>query len=208
MFTGPYASTTPAIQRRVVLTNKAPMGAYRGYGQAESNYVREVLVDRLARRLGRDRVELSAAEHLAARGAAVEERQRRDLRQRRLRAVRWSWRSRASATRSPCAAKGAARAGRHVGVGLSFVECTGYRPPRSSAKTGSRFGAYESVTLRMDRAGGIAISTRRVDVRAGHETTFAQMAASLLGLDTGDVAFTAATRRARRTASAASRRAR
>ena len=30
------------------------MGAYRGYGQAESNYVREVLVDRLARRLGQD----------------------------------------------------------------------------------------------------------------------------------------------------------
>ncbi|HEX2438891.1 MAG TPA: xanthine dehydrogenase family protein molybdopterin-binding subunit, partial [Methylomirabilota bacterium] len=54
MLAGPYRLHDADIHRRVVLTNKVPMGAYRGYGQAESNYVREVLVDRLARRLGRD----------------------------------------------------------------------------------------------------------------------------------------------------------
>ena len=53
MLAGPYRLHDADIHRRVVLTNKVPMGAYRGYGQAESNYVREVLVDRLARRLGR-----------------------------------------------------------------------------------------------------------------------------------------------------------
>ena len=41
MLAGPYRLRDAEIHRRVVLTNKVPMGAYRGYGQAESNYVRE-----------------------------------------------------------------------------------------------------------------------------------------------------------------------
>jgi aerobic carbon-monoxide dehydrogenase large subunit len=36
------------------------VGAYRGYGRPESCFVREVLVDRLARRLEIDRVQLRA----------------------------------------------------------------------------------------------------------------------------------------------------
>src|SRR5262249_42314204 len=51
---GPYRLRDGGIHRRVALTNKVPMGAYRGYGQAESNYIREVTMDRLARRLGQD----------------------------------------------------------------------------------------------------------------------------------------------------------
>src|SRR5258708_34252680 len=58
MFPGPYRVNDARTERHVIITNKAPVGAYRGYGQPESCFVREVLVDRLARRLGRDRVEL------------------------------------------------------------------------------------------------------------------------------------------------------
>jgi carbon-monoxide dehydrogenase large subunit len=58
MLPGPYRLSHGKIHRRVALTNKVPMGAYRGYGQAESNYVREVLIDRLARRLGQDPAEI------------------------------------------------------------------------------------------------------------------------------------------------------
>ena len=43
-----------------ILTNKAPVGAYRGYGQPESCFVRELLIDRLAKRLDIDRVQLRA----------------------------------------------------------------------------------------------------------------------------------------------------
>ena len=41
-----------------MLTNKVPVGAYRGYGQPEWNFVRELLVDRLARLLGEDPAEI------------------------------------------------------------------------------------------------------------------------------------------------------
>ena len=54
MFQGPYAFQHGYVERNVVLTNKVPVGAYRGYGQPEGCFVRELLLDRLARRL-RDR---------------------------------------------------------------------------------------------------------------------------------------------------------
>jgi carbon-monoxide dehydrogenase large subunit len=78
--------------------------------------------------------------------------------------------------------------GRHVGVGLScYVEFTGYPSSAFLGRSGARFGAYESVTVRMDRAGRAAISTGVSTFGQGTETTFAQMAASLLGLDPAEV---------------------
>ena len=58
VFTGPYKVADAAVERRVALTNKTPIGAYRGYGQPEVNFSLEVLIDRLARRLTIDPLEL------------------------------------------------------------------------------------------------------------------------------------------------------
>ena len=58
VFTGPYRVEDATVERRVVVTNKTPIGAYRGYGQPEVNFARERLIDRLARRLGADPLEL------------------------------------------------------------------------------------------------------------------------------------------------------
>ncbi len=55
---GPYR--IPAYQGRVeqVVTNKTPAGTYRGPGRFETNFVRERLIDRAARRLGLDPAEI------------------------------------------------------------------------------------------------------------------------------------------------------
>src|SRR5262249_55067943 len=148
------------IRRRVALTNKVPMGAYRGYGQAESNYVREVMIDRLARCLGRD-------------PAAVR-------RQNLIRLDELPWRNISGATYDSgdygrsldvalsrigyedVRARQAAwwQAGRYVGVGMScYVEFTGYPSSAFLGRSGAAFGAYESVTIRMDRAGRASLHT-------------------------------------------------
>ena len=164
------------------------MGAYRGYGQAESNYVREVMIDRLARRLGLDAVavrrrNLLTPEELPFRnisGATYDSGDyarsldvalfrigHEDLRERQ---KAW-W-----------------RAGRYVGMGVScYVEFTGYPSSAFLGRSGARFGAYESVTIRMDRAGRAALYTGVSSFGQGMETTFAQVCASLLGLDPADV---------------------
>ena len=55
--TGPYVVGSCYTERRIVATNKTPVGAYRGYGAPESNFVCETLMDRMAGELGIDPVE-------------------------------------------------------------------------------------------------------------------------------------------------------
>jgi carbon-monoxide dehydrogenase large subunit len=188
MFTGPYKIDDARTERRVTLTNKAPIGAYRGYGQPESCFVREVLVDRLARRLGRDRVELriqnmvrpedmpwqstsgavydsgdyAACLRMAAEAIGYEEHVRRG--------------------------RGPREDGRYVGVGLaSFVERTGYASSKFLANRGSRFGAHESVILRANRSGGVDVYSGVSAFGAASETAFAQIVSDVVGIDYDDV---------------------
>jgi carbon-monoxide dehydrogenase large subunit len=188
VLTGPYRVQDMEIHRQAALTNKVPMGAYRGYGQAESNYVREVLIDRLARALGDDPVafrrrNLVTPDELPFRNPSGvtydsgDYARALDLALFRighddLRARQGAWR----------------RDGRHVGIGVScYVEFTGYPSSAFLGRSGASFGAYESVTIRMDRAGRASIYTGVSSFGQSTETTFAQVAASLLGLEPADV---------------------
>ncbi|MBM3487050.1 MAG: xanthine dehydrogenase family protein molybdopterin-binding subunit [Alphaproteobacteria bacterium] len=55
---GPYRIDHFACTVEAIITNKTPVGTYRGPGRFEANFFRECLIDRLARRLGIDRAEL------------------------------------------------------------------------------------------------------------------------------------------------------
>ena len=80
------------------------------------------------------------------------------------------------------------RDGRHVGIGVScYVEFTGYPSSAFLGRSGASFGAYESVTIRMDRAGRASVYTGVSSFGQSTETTFSQVAASLLGLEPADV---------------------
>lgn len=189
MLPGPYRLRDGQIRRRVVLTNKVPVGPYRGYGQPESCFVREVLVDRLARTLGMDPIALRRRnmlrpdelpfENIA--GASYDcgdyvrclELALSRVGYEEVRARQAAWR----------------HAGRFVGIGVgSYVEFTGYPSSAFLGRTGAGFGAYESVTIRMDRAGRATLYTGVSTFGQGTETTFAQVAASGLGLEPRDVA--------------------
>ena len=190
MLPGPYRLAQGDVRRRVVLTNKVPVGPYRGYGQPESNFVREVLVDRVARRLGMDPIDVRRRNMLRSdelpfqniAGALYDSgdyARGLDLALARVghaevRAKQPEWR----------------RTGRFVGVGVScFVEFTGYPSSAFLGRTGAGFGAYESVTIRMDRAGRATLYTGVSTFGQGTETTFAQLAASGLGIEPREVAI-------------------
>ena len=184
VFTGPYRVADAAVERRVALTNKTPVGAYRGYGQPEVNFALEVLIDRLARRLEIDPLEL---------------RRRNMLRPEDL---PWTTPSRAvydsgdylktlqmaadavdygGHRASPREGRGEKRL---RGIGFaSFVERTGYASARFLSHRGSRFGAHESVTLRANRSGGIDLYTGVSTFGQGSETVFAQICAEVFGID-------------------------
>jgi carbon-monoxide dehydrogenase large subunit len=183
VFNGPYKVDDGMVERRVVLTNKTPIGAYRGYGQPEVNFAYERMMDQLARRLNIDPVELRAANMVKPddlpwinpTGAVYDSGDYERCLRMAAEAVRWD--EHRSKTRGPGAD------GRYRGIGFSsYIERTGYASSKFLAGRGSRFGAHESVTLRANRTGGIDLYTGVSSIGQGSETVFAQMCSEFFGL--------------------------
>jgi carbon-monoxide dehydrogenase large subunit len=185
VFNGPYKVDVGFVERRVVVTNKTPIGAYRGYGQPEVNFAYERLVEQLARRLGMDAVELRAMNMVKPdefpwvnpTGAVYDSGDYEACLRMAAEAVDWAGHRRAG--RAPLTA-----AGRYRGIGFSsYVERTGYASGRFLAGRGSLFGAHESVTIRANRSGGLDVYTGVSSIGQGSETVFAQLCADFFGCD-------------------------
>src|ERR671925_1403037 len=58
MISNVYEIPNARVRARAVITNKTPLGSFRGWGQPQANFVVERTMDRLAGELGRDRAEL------------------------------------------------------------------------------------------------------------------------------------------------------
>ena len=183
-FIGPYKVPDAVVERRVAITNKTPIGAYRGYGQPEVNFAREVLLDRLARRLGIDPYDIRKKNMLQPEdlpwttpsGAIYENGDY--LKTLRMAADALDYETHRLSPRVT------RDDGRLIGIGFSsFVERTGYASARFLAGRGSRFGAHESVTLRANRSGSIDLYTGVSTFGQGSETAFAQICAEILGME-------------------------
>jgi len=78
--------------------------------------------------------------------------------------------------------------GRYLGIGLSsYVEICGGAPSAIATTLGSRAGLWESALVRVHPTGKVTVFTGSSTHGQGHETTFAQLAASELGLPVEDV---------------------
>jgi aerobic carbon-monoxide dehydrogenase large subunit len=188
VFSGPYRVSDGSVERRVVVTNKTPIGAYRGYGQPEVNFAYERLMDQLARRLGLDPVELRARNMVKPDelpfvnpvGAVYDSGDYERCLRMAAEAVGWvTHRRRKPVIRDD---------GRRLGIGFSsYVERTGYAGGRFLAARGSDFGAHESVTVRGNRSGTLDLYTGVSSMGQGSETVFAQMCAEFFGCGYDDV---------------------
>jgi aerobic carbon-monoxide dehydrogenase large subunit len=183
MFTGPYYVEDAYTERRVAVTNKTPVGAYRGYGQPESNFVRELLVDRLASILGEDPLEIRR-QNLVPReampwkspgGALYDSGDYSRCLDLAAERIDYSGvRAQQAALRSE---------GRYLGAGLScYVEMTGYPGSDFLGKHGAQYGAHESVTIRANRSGGVDLYTGVSPMGQSTETAYAQVCASVIGI--------------------------
>jgi aerobic carbon-monoxide dehydrogenase large subunit len=185
VFNGPYKVEDGFVERRIVVTNKTPIGAYRGYGQPEVNFAYERLMDKLARQLGADPVELRAMNMVRPDefpwvnpvGAVYDSGDyERCL---RMAAEAVGWAAHRDAGHEPRPSDG-----RYRGIGFScYVERTGYASAKFLAARGSRFGAHESVTIRANRSGSLDVYTGVSSIGQGSETVFAQMCAEFFGCD-------------------------
>jgi carbon-monoxide dehydrogenase large subunit len=185
---GPYRVPHYRGEGVGVATNKAPMGPYRGVGRPVSAFVTESLLDRAARRLGIDPVEIRRRNMIRPGECPF----------RSPSGVVWDSATFQETLDLACAkadyaglraAQAEARArGRLVGIGVaSYVELTGVGSaipvsPGSTVVTGT-----EGVTVRVDPGGTVTGSFGLACHGQGHETSLAQVVAEELGVPMADV---------------------
>jgi carbon-monoxide dehydrogenase large subunit len=165
---GVYAIAAVFMDVRGAFTNTVPIDAYRGAGKPEANYLIERLIDIAARRLGSDPVSLrrrnmiAAFPHCSALGMTIDcGRFATNLDD----ALAQARDGKFTARRADAAARGRLRG---LGIGC-FLETARGTP-------------NEAAEIRFDPDGRISLILGTQSNGQGHETSYPQIAASLLGL--------------------------
>ena len=187
MMTNVYAIPNARVRVRAVVTNKTPLGSYRGWGQPQANFVVERLVDRVAADVGvdppevrrknfipPDRFPYTGLHHVFDSGRYADCLDRAlDL------ADHSGWRASQAEARE---------AGRYIGIGVSFyVENTALGPSRIINAGGAEQGGYDIGHVRIETSGEISVYTGLCDMGQGITNALAQVCADQFGIDPDQV---------------------
>jgi carbon-monoxide dehydrogenase large subunit len=190
MYNGIYKMDAYSFNCTGVFTNKTPTDAYRGAGRPEATYALERMMDELAVELDMEPMELrrrnwikheefpydtvsgltydsgnyeaataKATELFDYDGLRAEQRQRRE-----------------SGDRT------------QLGIGIStYTEMCGLAPSRVLGSLDYGAGGWEAATVRLLPTGKVEVVVGTSPHGQGHETTFSQIVADVLGIDYTDV---------------------
>jgi carbon-monoxide dehydrogenase large subunit len=172
---------------QAVLTNKVPIGAYRGVGWQAPQIARESLLDQAARKLGLSPFELRKRNvvrpeqfpYTAATGLRFAEGSYLESIEALEGAIDYDeFRAQQKRERER---------GRHLGLGISvFNEVTGIGTV-AAYQTGFPVTTHDTSTVRMEPSGKVTVFTSLTSQGQGHQTTLAQIAADALGVPLEDV---------------------
>jgi len=185
---GPYRVPHYRAEALGVATNKAAMGPYRGVGRPVSVFVTETLLDRAARTLALDPVQMRRRNFIAP----------EELPYRSPSGIVWDSGRFGESLECACETADYAAlreeqtrsraAGRHLGVGVaSYVELTGVGsaiPVSPGADIGT---GTEGVTIRIEPGGGVTALFGLASHGQGIETTLAQVIGGELGVPPASV---------------------
>ena len=194
--------TTPAIycEVKTVFTNTVPVDAYRGAGRPECTYLLERLVNKAAREIGIDPVQIrqqnmiqpdqfpyqtpvalqyDVGDYPASFDTALQASDYAGFEKRRAESE---------------------SNGKRRGIGIStYIEACGIAPSAVAGALGARAGLYESAQVRVHPTGSVTVYTGSHSHGQGHETTFAQLVSESFSIpieqveikhgDTGEVQF-------------------
>ena len=179
---GPYKLAALGYDAYAVATNKCPAGAYRGVGMALGTFVRERLVDMVARRAGldpaevrrRNFIEASELPFATASGLVVDSGNPRESLERALEGGDYS-RLRAAPRRTS--------SGKYRGVGVAaYTEFTGMGSGTFRRRGMKQVSGHDSATVRVEPTGEVRGFVSAASQGQGHATTLAQVLADELGV--------------------------
>ncbi len=186
LMAGNYKTPNIYVNVKAVFTNTVPVDAYRGAGRPEATFQLERVVDKAARELGVDPIELRRQNFITefpyATPVAVEY-DTGDYEGTMSKLLEMIDREGFEARRAESEANGKLR-----GMGVNcYIEACGIAPSALVGQLGARAGLYESATVRVNATGGLVVMTGSHSHGQGHETSFAQVVADMIGIDEGMV---------------------
>ncbi|UOA15067.1 MULTISPECIES: xanthine dehydrogenase family protein molybdopterin-binding subunit [Sulfitobacter] len=182
LMAGNYKTPLIYVNVKAVFTNTVPVDAYRGAGRPEATYQLERLIDKAAHELKVDPIKLRrqnfVTEFPYATPVAVEY-DTGDYNATMDKLEEIADHAGFAARRRESEAKGKLR-----GFGVNcYIEACGIAPSNLVGQLGARAGLYESATVRVNATGGLVVMTGSHSHGQGHETSFAQVVADMIGID-------------------------
>ena len=182
---GPYVFSAYRCRSAAVATNKCPIIPYRGVARTGVCLAIEVVMDAIAREAGLEPYEVRLRNMVRPGADAVQQCGRETFRQRR------SPRMSAARGRSHSAPadiserqKRPEADGRLIGVGLSFFVEQGAHGTSVLASWGRPIvPGYEQANVKLTADGEVEVHVGTHSHGQGHETTYAQVAHEILGVD-------------------------
>ncbi|HTR14741.1 MAG TPA: xanthine dehydrogenase family protein molybdopterin-binding subunit [Roseiarcus sp.] len=180
----------PAIYCEVdaVYTNTAPVDAVRGAGRPEATYLIERIVEIAARETGKDSAEFRRQNFVKSfphQTPVILAYDVGDYVQALDKTLALADYKGVGDRKAASAAKGKLR-----GVGISaYIEACGLAPSQAVGSLGAGVGLWESAEVRVNPIGTVEVLTGSHSHGQGHETTFAQLVSSRLGIPIDSVSI-------------------
>jgi carbon-monoxide dehydrogenase large subunit len=188
LYAGAYDVEGYSFECTGVFTNTVPTDAYRGAGRPEATFAIERAVDALARKLGKDPVDIRRLNFIREFPATIAAGLTIDsgdfdacldvaLEQSGYETVRAEQRERREAGNP-----------KRLGIGLStYVEMCGLAPSAILGAIRYAGGGWEAATIRCLPTGTVQVLTGSTPHGQGHETTWSQIVADRLGYEIDEV---------------------
>jgi aerobic carbon-monoxide dehydrogenase large subunit len=188
LYAGCYGVEGYSFECTGVFTNTVPTDAYRGAGRPEATFAIERAVDALARKLGKDPVEIRRLNFIREFPATIAAGLTIDsgdfdacldvaLEQSGYETVRAEQRERREAGNP-----------KRLGIGLStYVEMCGLAPSAILGAIRYAGGGWEAATIRCLPTGTVQVLTGSTPHGQGHETTWSQIVSERLGYEIDEV---------------------
>ena len=183
LMAGNYKRPHIYVNVKAVFTNTVPVDAYRGAGRPEATFQLERVIDKAAREMGIDPIELRRKNFVGADEFPYQTpvavaydtgnyQATMDVLEKIADLAGFEKR------RAESAKKGLWR-----GLGVNcYIEACGIAPSNLVGQLGARAGLYESATVRVNATGGLVVMTGSHSHGQGHETAFPQVISEMIGI--------------------------
>jgi aerobic carbon-monoxide dehydrogenase large subunit len=190
LYHGVYNAEAYRFEATGVFTNRTPIDAYRGAGRPEATYAVERAMDALAKRVGKDPVEIRRLNFIPpfdeatpiASGLAFDSGNYEPTLDKALELFDYE------GLRQQQQARRASGDSKQIGIGIStYIEMCGLAPSQVLGALKYGAGGWDAATIRCHPTGKVTVITGTSPHGQGHVTSWSQITADALGVPFEDV---------------------